>query len=367
MKKVFLFSFILISTFCVAQPGNVKNFDRTQEIKALKGEMLSVDIDKAILETGEGTSLTLKIFWVNNQQESPVPEEYDYSFEDPATAPWKIAKWEILEGGGEIKHFKQDYYIVYKAPAVMPAKRYATIAVTLEPQKVNTPKVQIIKTIYLVDNQNAFYFDCPYLGVNSEKYVIKNNGGQTMGYSEEALKKLPPEVQNKVKLQGIKTATADITATEKGLNIAALTSNAKAVYAKETNTTTLIFNDNNLEMINGKPATEKKMYVIQFSFPGQEAGKYFLKTKKEITASIAFPQLQIACACSDDPEEKKRRDEAGETGPTCKGGEIVIKKYDKVNKIIEGYIFVKLEGADAVNKTIYYSDLHGRFKVPLAN
>lgn len=368
MKKLFFLLLLSVSVYGYSQHYNPQAFDLQQKKFTLDGGMLSLVAEKNLLELKEQTMITVRLNWVNNEEDADggIPQQYDYRFEDPSKAPWKITKWEILDGGGELKMGADNYYAVYHAPAAMPAKKCATVAVTMMPQDPTKPKVQLLETIYIADNDNVFYFDCPYLGINQEKYVIKNNGG-AMAPSDASVNKAinskNKAAQKRVQEYTIKAPAADITATEHGFNLAALTSNAKAIYAKEENVTTITINDDKVAMVNGKPGTSKRIFNIVFSFPGKGTGSFKIKSNKKISATVVLPRsLQgIACSCADDP------DDPDHTPPTCSGGTIVITKND--GKYIEGYIYANLEAQDyTVNPPpTFYGTLNGKFKVPLAN
>jgi hypothetical protein len=101
--------------------------------------------------------------------------------------------------------------------------------------------------------------------------------------------------------------------------------------------------------------------------PGKTTGNFIIKSKFSISATISLPGNGIACSCVDDPEEKKRRQEANEPDPTCMGGTITITKYDDKNKIIEGRLDAHLESTDPTTGKVFYSTLIGKFKAPIAN
>lgn len=359
------------------QQYNHEPFDLQHKKFTADGGMLTLTAEKNLLELKEQTLLTVRINWVNGDEDADkgVTEQYDYRFQDPAKAPWKITKWEILEGGGELKTGTENYYAVYTAPSTLPSLKFATIAVTLMPQDPAKPKVQLLQTLYLADHPVVFYFDCPYLGITHEKYVIESNGGVSMALPDRPgsgdYKNVNEETdaRQKAALQKIRTKQAQQTMANKGMNMAALTSNVKAVYVPGEDVTSIYINDNKIALVNGQPATGSRMYLIVISFPGKTTGKFAIKSKHSITATITLPQMPpgYACTCADDPEEKKRREEAGEQGPTCMGGNIYITRYDPKTGIIQGEVYAQLESADPNTGKVFYSTLNGKFTVPLAN
>ncbi|HUM51906.1 MAG TPA: hypothetical protein PK431_08825 [Chitinophagales bacterium] len=352
-----------------AQNYNNESFDIANKKHTLSAGALSLVADKNVLELGEVAMLTVRINWTVDV-DNAVPEQFDYRFEDLSKAPWKITKWEILEGGGELRLGSENYYAAYTAPSTMPANKYATIAVTLMPQDPTKPKVQLLQTIYIQDNDNIFYFDCPYLGIHAEKYVIKNNGGAFVK-SDAALKtatdKKITEAQQKALQYTMSQASAQISASEAGFDLTTLTSNAKAIYVKDEKMTTIIINDNKVDMVNGQKSNAKTMYSITLTFPGKGAGSFKIKTNKKISAAITLPKVGLGygCTCTDDPENPEYFTDDPPPHPSCGGGNITITKCD--GKTIEGYVNALLESANPNTGEKFFSTLSGKFKVPIAN
>lgn len=378
MKKIFITAGLLWAAVSSGQRYNNEPFDRQHRKFTADGGMLTLVAEKNLLELKEQTVLTVRINWVNSDEDASdmLPQQYDYRFEDPARAPWKITQWEILEGGGTLKAGTENYYAVYTAPGTMPSKKYAAVSVTLMPLDPTKPKVQLLQTIYFADNPVVFYFDCPYLGISQEKYVIAGNGGAlaktdalTQKTAAAKISSQNAKVQQRVQEYSIKAPAADITMAQHGLDLASLTSNVKALYVKEQDITSIYINDSKIALVNGQPTTNKRSYLIVISFPGKATGKFAIKSKGSITATITLPQMLpgYACSCSDDPEDKKRREEAGEQGPTCMGGNIYITKYDTKTKTIQGEVYAQLESADPNSGKVFYATLNGKFTVPLAN
>lgn len=363
MKKYLLkWCWLLLPQLLLAQNYNNVPFDIAHKKFTGSAGMLSLVADKNVLELGEVAMLTVRINWTQDA-ENAIPEQFDYRFEDPAKAPWKITKWEILDGGGELRTGSENYYATYTAPTTMPGNKCATIAVTLMPQDPTKPKVQLLQTIYIQDNDNVFYFDCPYLGIHAEKYVIKNNGGALANSNASLSKAINDKIaaQKQIQQYTIKAATADVTAGQAGFDFSALTSNTKAIYAETEDITTVMLNDDKVDMESGHKTTNKRMYSIVLSFPGKTTGSFKIRSNKKISATITLPQVYpgYSCTCTEDPTDPDR------TPPTCNGGTITITKYD--GKTIEGYVSAEQESANPNSGDVFYSTLSGKFKVPIAN
>lgn len=368
MKKYFLFLLqtLVFPAGLLAQHYNNIPFDLAHQKFTGDGGMLSLVAEKSLLELREVTLLTVRINWPNDDAASPFPEQFDYRFQDPSKAPWKISAWKIIEGTGELKPGGEgNYFAAYDAPDKMPAGKHATVSVTLMPVDPAKPKVELLQTIYLADNETVFYFDCPYLHINQEKYVVKNNGGALAASDASARKAVD---QNNAAMQQAsvyyqKAIEAGIKTDASGFNLDALTSNAKAIYAKDEDVTTLTINDDKVAMVSGRESTSRRMYNIVISFPGKTTGTFKIKSNKKITASIILPQVLsgIGCACSDDPTDPNH------TPPTCSGGTIRITRYD--GKFIEGSIYASLEAQDGTQNPppTFYGTLNGKFRVPVAN
>jgi hypothetical protein len=366
MKKI-LFSLFLSYAGCLfAQHYNPENFDQQHNIQTGDGGMLSLVAEKYLVELGENDMLTVRINWVNpGDEDNVIPQQYDYRFTDPTRAPWKITKWEIIEGGGELAVGPDNYYAVYKSPSVMPVNKSATISVTLIAQDPTKPKVILLKTVYFADNSNVFYYNCPAYGVLEEKYIINQNNGimQTPNNTSEAMKYATPQQKAQIEaLQRRQQGTqlnASVATAEQGFDAGALTSNAKAIYAKDKNVTTIIIQGKNVSMVKGQPSDTKRDYNIVLSFPGQSTGTFKIKTIPEISATVVLFKSGQSCTCDFDPK-------SGDTPPPCMGGTIYITKYEnKSGGYVEGTVYANIQGA--VGQQTIFGDINGKFKVKLAN
>jgi hypothetical protein len=363
---VFIALLLTASFSAYAQHYNPEALDREHQVQTGNAAMLTLVAEKYVMELDELNTATVRINWVNPGDETNVPQQYDYHFDNPAQAPWKITKWEILEGGGEITEGPGQYYASYKSPAVMPSGKHATISVTMEPVDPSKPKVQLLQTIYFVDNDNVFYLNFPAYGINQEKYVIKNsnsglvaasstNSQQAMQYGSDAQKAKLAALQ--AQLAATNQMARNAMAAQ-NVDADLITSNAKAMYTKDKDFTAVELKGDDVTMVNGVAVTKKRSYMISISFPGQKTGSYIIKSKDIIAVSVALPGDREACTCAYDPS----RDQSH--APPCRGGTITITKYDThVGGYVEGYVNANVMGS---NGQVVFGDISGKFKVKLA-
>lgn len=365
MKKIFIALFTILSFIAKAQ-NILPAYDQQQYGFEVQPANLYMEADKNLCELKEIINVNIRILIAD--KETGVPYVFNYKFKDPTDAPWKQPEFKIVSGGATIGLTDGGTAQIIM-PAVMPKDKAVIIQATLNPVTKGYSQVQLFTTIYLEDNDNVFYFNCPYLKINNEKYVVKYNGG-ALTNSDAAVKKAADKnitaAQKRVQEYAMKAATADVTATQYGFDMAALTSNAKAIYAKEEDITTITINGDVVEMVNGVKSTNKRMFLVELSFPGKPAKRSFkIRSNKKITATITLPNMQpsYAFTCAEDPEDP------GHTPPTCKGGTINITGYDEKTKMIEGTVVAYLESSDGSTgkPIIFYSTLNGKFKIPLAN
>lgn len=362
MKKILLIALFCYTEKVFPQHFNSGKFDAYEYGKELVATNLSLVADKNLCELGEMINVHIRITVVPGEA---APEVFNYDFRDPADAPWKIGDFKIISGGA-IVVMNDGNTAQIKMPLKMPADKAVVVQVSLIPVSKQFQQVQLFTTIYLEDHPNVFYFHCPPFGIEHEKYVIEQNNGMESGIDKiqkNAASKNKPQTKAVQTKLAQKMVVAEMMSS--GYDLGVLTSNARAMYVKEQNITTITLTGDKVEMVNGKLSSAKRSFMINISFPGSATGSYTIKSTPEITAAIVFPLMGKTCSCQDDPAEKQRREEAGEKGPTCFGGTITIYKYDKKNKIIEGSIAANLEGAD--NANIIYGNLYGKFSVKLAN
>lgn len=335
-------------------------YDPEDYVKELQPGNLRLVADRNICELKEVVNVHVEIAAAH--RESLVPQNFLYRFRDPSDAPWTVGDFKIVSGGGRVV-MTENEVAQLQMPAVMPKEKTVMVQVLLIPRVKGLAQVQLFTTIYLADSENVFYFNCPYLGINREKYVIKNNGGAshvTDSLTQQAQLPKNTKVQQRTQEYAMKAAGAEVLATEKGFNLAALTSNAKAIYAPDEDLTTILINGDKAAMEDGAVSAKTRMYMIALSFPGKKTGTFKIKTDKKITATITLPQMLpgYACTCAADPDNEQQ--------PACMGGTVTVTKYD--GKYIEGTVVAYLESQDGtVNPPVtFFSTLNGKFRVPVA-
>jgi hypothetical protein len=363
MKKIV---FIIASCFSIAAHAQniLPVYDQQQYGFEIKPANLYLEADKNLCELKELLNVNVRMLIAD--KENGVPYIFNYKFRDPFDAPWKIGEFKIVSGGATVV-ITDGSTAQLQMPATMPKEKAVVVQATLNPVAKGYQQVQIFTTIYLEDNDNVFYFNCPYLHINDEKYVVKNDGGAFTNPDAAVKKTIDKNIAPAKQKAGnytLKAAGAEVAATQAGFDLSLLTSNAKAMYVPDEDITTILLNGDAVAMVNGVKSDSKRMYSIVLSFPGKVTGTFKIKSNKKITAAITFPQISTgyACTCADDPDAQDRHQP-----PTCMGGNITITKYD--GKIIEGTVNAQLESSDAsVNPPVtFYGRLNGKFKVRVAN
>lgn len=365
MKKILILFCVLATATAYAQ-NILPAYDNEQYGFEIQPANLYIDADKNLCELKEHINVNVRMLIAD--KDNALPYVFNYKFKDPTDAPWKQPEFKIVSGGATIGVTEGGTAQIIM-PAVMPKEKAVVVEATLNPVTKGYSQVKLFTTLYLEDNDNVFYFNCPYLKINNEKYVVKYNGG-ALSNSDAAVKmaidKKITAAQKSIQQYTMKAATGDVAATQYGFDMAALTSNAKAIYAKEEDVTTITVNGDNIEMVNGVKSTAKRMFLVVLSFNGKPAnGSFKIRSNKKISASITLPTLPpgYACSCAEDP------DDPNHTPPTCTGGTITITNYDEKTKMVEGRVIAHLESSDPQTNppVIFYATLNGKFKVPVAN
>lgn len=365
MKKI-IASLLVLLTYHIKAQNILPAYDQQQYGFEIKPANLYLDADKNLCELKEIINVNVRMLIAD--KDNAVPYVFNYRFKDPTDAPWKQPEFKIVSGGATVGITDGGTAQIIM-PANMPKEKAVVVQATLNPVVKGYSQVQLFTTIYLEDNDNVFYFDCPYLNINHEKYVVKYNGG-ALSNSDASVKKATDKniaaAQKRTQEYAMKAATADVTATQFGFDMSALTSNAKAVYAKDEDVTSIMINGDQVEMVNGVPSSSKRMFMVALSFKGRPAkGSFKIRSNKKITATITLPKIPpgYACGCAEDP------DDPNHIPPTCGGGTITITNYDAKTKMIEGTVIAHLESNDISGSVpvTFYSTVNGKFKVPLAN
>ncbi|MBS1510584.1 MAG: hypothetical protein JST86_07090 [Bacteroidetes bacterium] len=360
MKKI---CFLLLVLSCrVSHAQNVLPvYDPDQYGFEPQPANLYLQASKNLCELNETINVNVRMLMTDKNSE--VPYHFEYKFRDFTDAPWQVGDFKIISGGGRIIMTDGNVAQI-QMPATMPKEKAVLVQVTMKPIIPKYAQVQLFTTIYLEDNDNVFYFNCSYLGINNEKYVVKFNGGALANSDASAKKAIDKNIAQAKKKAGeysMKAAAGEVAATSAGFDLSQLTSNAKAIYAPDDDVTTILFNSDNIEMVNGVKTSSKRMYSIVLSFPGKTTGSFKIKANKKVTATVTLPTIYpgYACTCADDPDDPHH--------PSCLGGTIEITKYN--GKEIEGRIMGYLESQDGTKNPppTFYSTLNGKFKVQLAN
>jgi hypothetical protein len=361
MKKIFL---ILIAICCL-QAAKAQQYTPQQLDQAIARRAVAFALkpDKEIVETGEQiqVNVELQIFpgdpATMNPGDANYGQDYRYDTSNPASEPYKIKNWKIMEQGAGTLNVNDDF-ATYKAPATIPAGRCATISVELVPNRPGLAKIILLQTIYIEDNPIVFYFDAPKAGIMQEKYIIKPNDNQM---NQLAGMQLPPSASaaQQAKMAALQAQLAQVTqqaraaTAAKGMNMDVAMSNAKAIYARESNITTMQFMGHFTVTKNARYAGVKEI-MITLTFKGMAPGQYAIKRAKENTAYMIYMSNHEAFGCANDP--KKNPDEKG---IHCAGGNIDILSF--TDGTFKGTVHAKLEGYGTTGT------LDGKFSVKLAN
>lgn len=372
MNRIISFAICMFTTFIsFAQPRQTGPFKPADYAKAMKGAVLNITADKYIAEVKESIKLTVTMDIVDENYNSV---RLDYRPEDPATAPWFVQGWKIVEGGGTLTSDPKsgnNYYAVLIAPDKIPANKCVIVEVTMHSLDKDYPEVILRQSIYIEDNANVFYVNCPYLNIKQEKWVIEADNGVNMSIpgmpSDPKNVNEAVDAKQKAALEKIQAAQAQQKANSMGIDLAAITSNCKAVYSAEEKTTAITLMGGVLKAIDGMPKNEKNNFLITLSVPGRGMERVNLKTKKEISVAFTLPLKGAACGCNDDPEWKAEREKNGEKGPTCNGGFISVDEvvFGK-DGFVKGHFQANVEGTTS-DGHVFYADIEGKFRAKLAN
>lgn len=364
MKKIIFIIFVFVWVMQVAKAQHYTP-QQLDEAIARRAVAFTLKPDKEIVETDEQIQINveLQIFpgdpATMNPGDANYGQDYRYDAGNPASEPYKIKNWKIMEqNAGSLN--VNDGFATYMAPSTIPAGRCATISVELIPNRPGLAKIVLLQTIYIEDNPIVFYFDAPTAGIMQEKYIIKPNDSQM---DQLATMKLPARANasaaQQAKLAALQAQLAQVTqqaraaTASKGLNMDVAMSNAKAIYARQSNITTMQFTGHFTVTKNARYAGVKEI-MITLTFKGKAPGQYGLKRAKENTAYMIFMDNKQAFGCANDPTQNP-----GEKGIHCAGGNINILSF--TNGAFKGTVHAKLEGYGTTGT------LDGKFAVKLAN
>ena len=368
MKKIFFIELIVLlfagyTASAQAHPG-VSDADI---VRAMRGGRFQLQTNKMLLEPNDGAALSLKLSvyqTVNDQTLELEGVPYDIDLPDGSDpnipAPYKEGIWKIVQGGGTLTRVDATHYS-YVSPAIAPAGKLMLISVELNPTSDHWPKLTLLQTLYFVDDQTAIVVNLPEAGFNNQKYVAQAGSGlkmpSTQGMDPRVAAHIDPALKAKMD-----QAQAAVTATQqaKGINVAAITSNAMAYYDAKNDLTAVKFTGFSLQMENGKdvrPATGtaaiNKSILFDFSFKGKGVGTHALSDKNSGVGFLIIGGK--GCGCGNNRNGEK--DEA-----PCNGYVNITSADDKV---VKGYIWAAMYSA--VNKRIVKGFVHGKFTANIAN
>jgi hypothetical protein len=360
MKKL-----LLLLIVCGIQAAKAQHYTPQQLDQAIARRAVAFSLrpDKEIVETNEQIQIKveLQIFpgdpATMNPGDANYGQDYRYDTSNPASEPYTIKNWKILEQGAGKLDVQNDF-ATYTAPASIPAGRCVTISVDMVPNRPGLAKIVLLQTIYIEDNPIAFYFDAPRAGIVQEKYIIKPNDNQM---AQLAAIQLPASASaaQKAKMAALQEQLAQVSAqgraavATKGLNMDVAMSNAKAFYVPASNITTMQFMGHFTVTKNARYAGVKNI-ILTLSFKGKSTGQYGIKKAKENTAYISFVDKNSAFGCANDPKENPK-----EEGIHCGGGFINIESFN--NGAFKGTVHAILEGYGTTGT------LDGKFIVKMAN
>jgi hypothetical protein len=206
-KALILFlAMIFLAQITFAQKDRKQIIDQTI---AQKGENLFINIDKTLLEPQESARLSIGMLVYSDNtipgDETPKLETPDEEILPPENQLYRATNWKILQGGGNLVGI-DDTTQTYTAPAKMPPDKIAVVSVDLLPKMPMLPKVILVQTIYLAENETAFVLNMPAIGIINDKYVSKLNSGTKLPVvSPQTAKKLPPNVRQRVLRRSVLT------------------------------------------------------------------------------------------------------------------------------------------------------------------
>ncbi len=363
---------VMLIRFVMAQPRINTPFKTSAYKKEMQAALLDITPNKNYAELGEKVELAVTIV-VTDEEGNPA--KLDYRPEDPATAPWFVQNWKIVEGGGTLQSNPRsgnDYFAILTAPEKMPPGKCVIVEVTMHALDKNYPETILRATIYLESHENVFFVNCPFLDIHHEKWVINENATTPLSNvpipgTGPANNAAATDARQKAALERIQLAQAQKKAAAMNFNLDAAMANCKAVYSPEEKTTAITLMGGVHEMVNGSKKATPNNFMIVLSVPGRSMDRYIIKNKQNISVAVTLPMMNTACGCNDDPAWKAERDKNGEKGPTCNGGYIQIDQlvFGK-DGYITGYFKANLESQSAHAET-YYMDIEGKFRAKVVN
>lgn len=338
MKKLIqiLFLSILFGNFTVfAQtPEGWTKDDWTAAI-ANKASKLVLNADKQLLEASEVCNLNIQLVLVSSDANDETPDllkEIGYmNLPTGEVTPYKTTNWRILDGGGNI--ITDQNTATYTAPSYAPKDKKMVISVDLEPLSPNLPKIQLLKTIYFVENETAVTLHIPSIGIMNAKFTNNTNGG----------------VGNLAK--GNIPQVAYDAAKSKGYDLNTLTSNAMIIYDPSQGLSIIRFSSLTLEAIDtyGSKEMHQSMATLAISFRGRGTGTFSLDNK-EVGLIMYLASMKKGCGCGKDAAQLDEKYD-------CNGKVIITKDNGKE---VEGKFNATIFTDDGLN--IVKGRIQGKFK-----
>ncbi|WP_337043217.1 hypothetical protein [Emticicia sp. 17c] len=349
----FRITFLLLSlpwSLFAQKPAGWSKQDWDKAI-AQKGAQLILSSNKDLLEPNETCMLSVRVLIPPKDNAEGVPEGMptDMLLPEGEVNPYKVTNWRVVEGGGNI--ITESIVANYTAPGQAPAKRIMVVSVDCEPLSPNLPKVQLLKTLYFVENETAIVLNMPSMGIINAKFTNKNNGGFQMP-AVPANVKLPPDVQAKMQEAQKQLAQAQKSS---GYNLSAISSNAMAIYDPKQNLTATRFSELALQAMDGSLQIVPSIAILGFAYKGKDMGTFSL-VGKDIGLGFAIPSSQQAFGCGKDIKDPQDNE------LPCTGI-VTITKDD--GKTMEGHFSTKIY--TAVGKEIVVGSIYGKFTVMKAN
>lgn len=346
MKKLILI--LLLSSFInehiYAQTPEGWTKEQWDEAIAGKASKLYLYSDKDLLEASEACMIKIQLIKIPNadpNNETPsLQKEYQYLDLPLGEAnPYTISNWRIVEGGGNIVGIDNNT-ISYTAPKNRPTAGKMLISVDLVPNSSNLPKVQLLKTLFFVENESSFTLNIPAIGIINAKFTNTSNGG-VAGLSKGNIPQMAYEV-----------------AKSKGYDLNALTNNAMYIYNASENTSVITFSGLTLEGIDGgNKEAIPNAGILGISYKGKGVGSFPLAVEqKGENVGVVMSFMQKGCGCS--------RDAYSDDEIYNCTGKITITKDE--GKTIEGK-FNTVVYSDDGNGHVVRGRLQGKFKAMKAN
>lgn len=312
------------------------------------GADLYIEANKSLLEPNETSNLSVIAVLRSDPNEEGEMNPYAETVLPPDNSIYKATNWRIVQGGGNLIEIDETTQ-TYTAPPKLPAKKTVVISVDLIPQRAGMPKVVLLQTIYLTENETAFVVNVPGLGIINSKYISKLDAGMKMPKIINIPANLPPEARRQME-------EAQKQMNQQNLDLNALSSNAVAIYDANQGFTAIRFSELGAQMrdgkINPKPGKDA---ILAFNYNGKETGSYQIG-EKDTGLGFFVAQAQMGFGCGDTHDEQDKI--------PCSGS-VTITEVDP--KFIKGTVRATIYTSPMYSKNIFRGTFYGKFKVKRAN